>query len=151
MTHQYGRLQAGFGSAGRGIERHDVHLVMTEDGKTVARLPYRAFSTSAADIFISGREHCHAWCERHPPLHDDTLVATQEENGTPPFRSVTNTITANGIQIYVAGREDEVAVFRQGWRHALRERGLISNRQALKLSARSGLHSLRITDTGEKP
>lgn len=123
------KLHLGEKMLGRGEERRLMTVIITDEGRLVARFAFRRFSSNLGQAFLWGRDACHA---SETVIHPDDMVTIPFSGGTPPFTHNTHTIRHGDRQLFVAGTDDEAEAWKTGWAYALKERGLISKSGRLK-------------------
>lgn len=123
------RLVLGSRETGRGIDRRPIDVVMLPDGREIARYGSRNSGESLGWFFTQGRTIAHRTGLAVLP---DDLVTTVERGGTPPFVSTVRDIRHADASLFTCRTADEESAWKDGWRYALKERGLLSARGRLK-------------------
>jgi hypothetical protein len=128
------RLVIGETTTGRGLARRTINVVLDADEKVIARFDVSHFRQGAAHEYVRGHEACMAEGE---PCHPDEMTHVVETCGTPPFTSTMHRIEFGGRVMAATSSADDLAAWRQGWLRAMKERGLLTRKGAIRRDARN--------------
>ena len=124
------RLRAGLTMSGRGIDRCEIACVVDDTDTIVARLGRVWTGDSDAHDFIAGREAGY----NGVPVHPDDLTIIAVRGGEGVFQSTSHVVMHGDVELHSTKWADNAKAFVTGWRHSLKERGLLSRSGKLKQS-----------------